>query len=490
MLLTTAVATLAAFTALAATGCADGDSATVHDTPPTAESPDGASAPVTFTPEQLARLQVQPVALETFRPSLQTTGTVAFDSDISTQVLAPISGPVTRILVQPGAVVRAGQPLAIVSSPDFAAAVADVRKAQGAALQAERVAEQDEQLWKNDAIARRDLEQARTDAQSAAADRDAALQQLGALGVDRGTLDALREGRAVSAIQGAIRAPIGGTVVERLINPGQLLEAGATPCFTIADLSRMWVEASVFDSDLPFVHVGDRVDVATAASQPLHGTVTYIAALVDPSTKATAVRVEVPDPQHLLKRDMYVQATLHSSRERRGLLIPVAAVLRDEQNLPFVFVERTPAAGTPAAFARRPVTLGSRVGERYEIAGGLQPGERVITEGALFVQFAQSQCAALPSRPRRARRPTGVRRPASRRTVRRRRPTSGHRSSIASSPRRWGSGSSSSFSRRPSSASASGRSAGCRWMPIPISRHRWWSCPPSGPATPPRRWSD
>ncbi len=388
--------TLGVVAALLITGCSDGDSATLHDSLSTGASSHGPDDPISFSPEQLARLHTQRVDSVTFRPLLQTTGTVSFDADISTAVMAPISGPVTRILVQPGAVVRAGAPLAIVSSPDFAAAVAGVRKAQGAALQAERVADQDEQLWKNDAIARRDLEQARTDAQSAAADRDAALEQLGALGVDRQTLDALREGRGVNSIQGSIRAPISGTVVERLINPGQLLEAGSTLCFTIADLSRMWVEANVFDSDLPLVRVGDRVEIVTAAPQPLHGIVTYIAALVDPATKATAVRVEVPDPQHVLKRDMYVQAKIQSSRERRALLIPVAAVLRDEQNLPFVFVERVSADGSKSAggapsFARRTITLGSRIDERYEVTDGLQPGESVITEGALFVQFAQSQ---------------------------------------------------------------------------------------------------
>ncbi len=386
---------LVVLAALLVTGCADGASSTVHDSLSTGAASHGPDDPVSFSPEQLTRLHVQQVALTDFRPLLQTTGTVAFDSEISTPVLAPISGPVTRILVQPGAVVRAGATLAIVSSPDFAAAVAEVRKAQGAALQAERVADQDEQLWKNDAIARRDLEQARTDARSAEADRDAALEQLDALGVDRKTLDALREGRSVNTIQGSIRAPISGTVVERLINPGQLLEAGSTLCFTIADLSRMWVEANVFDSDLPLVHVRDRVEIVTAAPQPLYGTVTYIAALVDPATKATAVRVEVPDPQHLLKRDMYVQVKIHSSRERRGLLIPVAAVLRDEQNLPFVFVERatagTTSVGATPSFARRTITLGSRINDLYEVTDGLQPGERVITEGALFVQFAQSQ---------------------------------------------------------------------------------------------------
>ena len=345
---------------------------------------------VSLTADQLARLQVQPVTRTTFRPVLQTTGSVAFDADVSTQVLAPMSGPVVRILAQPGATVSRGQALAIVSSPDFATAVADFRKAQGAAVQAQRVAEQNEQLWKNDAIARRDLEQAQTDAAAAAADRDAAMQQLRALGVDEASISAIRDNAPVQTAQGTIRAPIGGTVVERLVTPGQLLEAGATPAFTIADLSRMWVEANVFESDLPFVRVGDRADVSTAAlSMPLHGTVTYIAALVDPTTKATAVRIEVPNTQRVLKRDMYVDVAIHSARAREGVLVPVGAVLRDEDNLPFVYVQV--GAADAGSFARRAITLGVRTGDRYEVLDGLEPGERVITEGGLFVQFAQSQ---------------------------------------------------------------------------------------------------
>jgi cobalt-zinc-cadmium efflux system membrane fusion protein len=337
--------------------------------------------------EQRARLRVQAVAATNFRPTLQTTGTVAFDADISTQVLSPISGPVTRILVQPGSYVRRGAPLALVSSPDFAAAVAAFRKANGAAIQARRNADLNAELFKNDAIARRDVEQAQIDAQAAEADREAALQQLRSLGVDESTIDALRSNKPVGAIDGAIRAPIAGTVVEKLINPGQLLQAGATQAFTIADLSTMWVEASVFERDLAMVRVGDRADVVTGASTtPNVGRVLYIAAEVDPSTKATAVRVVVPNARGLLKKDMYVQVELHASREEHGILIPVSAVLRDEQNLPFVFVE-VPGGG----FARRQVTVGSRVGDQFDVHAGLKEGERIITEGGLFVQFAQSQ---------------------------------------------------------------------------------------------------
>jgi len=346
-----------------------------------------ANRPVHVTAEQIGRLHVQPVASTTFEPSLATNGTVAFDADVSTQVLAPISGPVTRILVQPGAEVGRGEALATVSSPDFATAVAGYRKAQGAAVQARRVADLDQQLWKNDAIARRDLEQAQVDAQAAEADRDAALQELRSLGVGDAQIGALRAGGAMPTLQAAIRAPIAGTVVERLVNPGQLLQAGSTPTFTIADLSTVWVQANVFEADLASVHVGDAADVVTSASPtPLHGTVRYVAALVDPGTKATAVRVVVPNAKRLLKRDMFVNVTIHSSVKRTGILAPVSSVLRDEDNLPYVFIERA-----PGTFARRSVTLGARVGDQYEITAGLAAGDRLITEGGLFVQFAQAQ---------------------------------------------------------------------------------------------------
>jgi membrane fusion protein, heavy metal efflux system len=118
----------------------------------------------------------------------------------------------------------------------------------------------------------------------------------------------------------------------------------------------------------------------------MSGTVDYIEALVDPATKATQVRVVVPNTGHLLKRDMYVTATIHSSKEKHGILLPVSAVLRDENNLPFVFVQLS-----GGGFERRQVTLGSRVNDKYEISAGIKEGERVIQVGGLFLQFAQSQ---------------------------------------------------------------------------------------------------
>jgi len=350
----------------------------------TGQNPGDASV-LTLPPAQRARVRTQVVAPSGYAATVRTTGTVAFDADQSTSVLAPISGPVTSILVQPGAEVRKGQPLAYVSSPDFAAAVASYRKALATYGNAKRVADLDAQLFQNDAIAHRDLEQAQTDAANAQADVEASTGQLRALGVDPQA--AVAANASGQQVQGIIRAPITGTLVERLITAGQLLQAGTTPCFTIADLSKVWVMANIFPADLARVAVGDRADIATSAS-PAHfpGTIDYIAALVDPNTKATEVRILVPNPSRFLRRDMYVEVGIQSRRQAQGILIPVAAVLRDDDNQPFVFLQRP-----DGRYLRRDVQLGERVGDRYAVASGLAPGERIVSEGGLFLQFAQSQ---------------------------------------------------------------------------------------------------
>lgn len=345
------------------------------------------AAGFTIPAAQRARIHIITLTPSVFRPTVSTTGTVAFNGDRSTQVLSPVSGPVSRILVPLGAQVAQGSALATVASPDFANAVAAFRKAESSYRQLARVAALDEELFKTGSIAHRDVEQAQTDAAAAAADRDAAMQQMRSLGVDASTLAAIRAGTPVGPIQAIIRSPIGGTVVEKLINPGQLLQAGVTPAFTIADVSSMWVSANVFDTDLPFVRKGEHATITTDASGfPIPGIVDYVAEIVDPNTKATAVRILVPNPNGALKRDMFVRVLIQADAQQSGYLVPTSAVLRDEENLPFVFV-----ALAGGGFDRRRITLGPRVGDSWQVLSGLSPGEKIVSEGALFLQFAENQ---------------------------------------------------------------------------------------------------
>lgn len=341
---------------------------------------------VTLTTQQLKHIRVDTVARSTFHHTVDTTGVVDFDNHQATAVLAPFSGPVTRLLVEVGDKVKKGQALATVDSPDFAAAIGAYRKAIVAAQTARRLADLDKDMLAHQGISRREAEQAQSDAVGAESDRDAARQTLVALDVDPKTLADVAAGRSVAHVTGTIRAPVAGTVVDKSITPGQLLQAGSTACFTVADLSRMWVKAQLYDSDVAAVHVGDSASISATGMPPLAGKVDNVSAIVDPETRSIVARVVVDNPDALLKKQMYVRVRIQSQQASNGVLVPVSAVLRNDENLPFVYV-----AQADGGFARRRVSLGNRVGERYHIPSGLQAGDRIVVDGAIFVQFMQSQ---------------------------------------------------------------------------------------------------
>lgn len=355
--------------------------------PDAAAKADATPRNVTLTAAQLQHIRLATVSRTDFRKTIEAAGVVDFDNDQSTAVTSPISGLVTRLLVSPGQQVAAGQALAMVDSSDFAAATSAYSKAFATARTTRQLADADKDLAQHNGISAREAQQAETDALNAAADRDAALQTLQALKLDPKAIRDIQAGRPISHIEGAIRAPIAGTVVEKLITPGQLLQAGTTPAFTVANLSKVWVMAQISGTDLASVKIGDPADIETdAGSTRLTGVVDNVAALVNPDTRAVAARVVVANPGGLLKKQMYVRVRLHSRQASSGLLAPVSSILRDDENLPFVYV-----AAPDGGFARRRVTLGYRTEDQYEILAGLQPGDRIVSDGGVFVQFMQSQ---------------------------------------------------------------------------------------------------
>lgn len=342
---------------------------------------------VTLTSAQRKHIHVLTLAPSSYHGGVQTSGVVDFDHDRATQVLAPFSGPVTDVLVSQGEQVKQGQPLARVDSPDFAAAAGTYRKTLAAAQAADQLAATDRDLYAHQAISQRENAQAQSDAIGADADRDAALQALLALHVDAPTIKAIREGKPVQHGQGVIRAPIAGTVVEKSIAPGQLLAAGSTECFTIADTSKMWVMAQLFGDELAAVKNGDTATIDTGSDgTKISGKVTNVGGVVDPDTRSVGARVLVDNPDAALKRQMYVRVQIQSRDTQSGLLVPVSAVLRDDENLPFVYV-----AAADDGYAQRTVTLGARVGDRFVIPEGLHAGDKVVVDGAIFLHFIQTQ---------------------------------------------------------------------------------------------------
>ena len=355
--------------------------------PKSDSNPSVTASNVTLTADQRQHIRLYTVTASKFHKTLETSGAVDFDNDQATSVLAPFSGPVSRLLVNPGDHVRKGQPLAVVDSPDFAAAVDTYHKAVVTAQTLRRVADMDRDLVQHQGVSQREEDQAQTDAISAEADREAARQALVALGVDPKAVRGARKGRAAPRVEGIIRSPITGTVVEKLITPGELLQAGTTPCFTVADLSRVWVLAQIFGSDLDSISVGDAAEVQTGiGAKSVPGTVDNISALVDPDTRSVVARVVVANPAELLRKQMYVRVLIRSRAESSGTLVPVSAILRDDENLPFVYV-----AQADGSFARQHVTLGYRAGDQYDISDGPRPGSRIVVDGGLFIQFMQNQ---------------------------------------------------------------------------------------------------
>ncbi len=359
---------------------------------PTTEAPQKAAAGgnnVKLTDAQKKNLRFYTVASSKYHKRIEANGAVDFDNDRATSVIAAFSGPVSRLIAPLGSHVRKGDPLAAVDSSDFAAAIATYRKALATARTLREVADTDKDLLQHNGVSQREADQAQTDAVNAGVrfQGGSAVQGLVSLNVDAEAIKAIRSGKTVTRVEGIIRSPIAGTVVERLVTPGQLLQAGTTPCFTVADLSRVWITAQIFGANVTSISVGDPADIQTGVDgRNFSGKVDNIAAIVDPATRSVGVRVVADNPGEFLRKQMYVRVLIRSASETAGMLVPISAILRDDENLPFVY-----AVQPDGSFARVHVTQGYRDGDQVDITEGLHVGDQIVANGGLFVQFMQAQ---------------------------------------------------------------------------------------------------
>jgi membrane fusion protein, heavy metal efflux system len=375
---------LAAAITLVITGCSNGDpgSKTYANGGTEAANSDKAQL-FTVPKEQVSHIQVVTVQPTTWPRILRLTGTVAYNSFQTTPVISQVSGPVSRIMVSPGQVVKKGQPMLYVSSPDYSQLRAAYLKARDAHSLAHKNYLRAQDLYAHHAIAERDLQTAESAEIQAQADLQSSEQSLKILGIPRP--DTLIENPTSPEVP--LLAPISGEAVERQCSPGQVLQAGQTQCFTISDMRIVWVLANVYENQLAYVHVGDPVAMKTDAYPDVfHGKISFMGAALDATSRTLQARIDTTNPARRLKKDMYVTATVVAGKIDNALLVPDAAVLRDAENEPFVYV----TAGQDQ-FIRRPVKLGQSSDGKTQIVTGLKPGEQVAGDGSLFLQFASSQ---------------------------------------------------------------------------------------------------
>ena len=338
--------------------------------PPAAAAP---HATLFRLPEnQLSHLQQVNVGKHPVTIALHLPAQINFDQLKTTDVTPLIDGKVAKLLVREGDHVIAGQPLLAIASPDSADAEASFERDRAALQHAKTVLARDRDLYQHKAISLEELQQAELDVSSSEA----------SLRSDQARVRITGTGPS----QALLRSPISGVVVARHVSVGQTVQAGATPTFTVTDPASVWVVGQLYQEDLRRVAVGDPVDIHSAAlDHPLKGKVIYIGASLDPDTLTIPVRIAAENPAGLLKNGMYVDVAISPLKPEEALTVPASAVLRDDDNLPFVYVR----AGT-GEFARRRIELGDQVGDDFIVRSGLSEGEQVIGDGALFVQFAQS----------------------------------------------------------------------------------------------------
>ena len=318
----------------------------------------------------------------TLSRTLRLTGAVAYNNFRTTPVITQVSGPVSRMVVVPGQKVRQGQPMLYVASPDYSQLRTNYLKAKDAYSLAQKNYVRSQDLYQHHAIAVKDLEQAESAEVQAGGDLASAEAALKVMGVT--DPDAMEKGP--SSYEVPVRAPIGGEVVEQLVSAGQLLQPGNTQCFTISDTGTMWVLVNVYQKDLPYVRAGDHGHDSNRCVSGYLSRTHFVCGGRARSQHSHLDRAyRDPEPGRKLKKDMYVTATVQAGRFRTSSPCPIPRCCGTTR-ISLLSMPRFP----PISSGRRPVTIGESQQGKTEITAGLHPGDRVIGDGSLFLQFANS----------------------------------------------------------------------------------------------------
>jgi cobalt-zinc-cadmium efflux system membrane fusion protein len=376
---------------------------TPAEEPRTAKADVVPSGLIEATAEQLNQIRVEPVREQTIDVNLEATGRVGFNEDRVTPVLAPYPGRVVELLASTGDVVKAAQPLLVIESPDIISAVNDLAEARTnidktkIALDiAEKSAERARRLHAQEALATKELQSAESELARAQEDYRRAessvsvvrnrLALLGKSADEIAKLESSPPDQTDRRI--VIRAPIGGTIVDRKVGSGQYIKPDSQdPLYLISDLSTVWISADIYETDLPNVHVGAPVDIRLAAypDRDFPARIFAINPTVDPATRTVKVRCVVSNSNGLLKPEMFARIRVGDAVKQKVITVPSNAILTEGERS-YVLIEES--AGR---FRRREVKSGREVDGNTVVDSGLRAGDRVVTSGVLLLNSAEGK---------------------------------------------------------------------------------------------------
>jgi len=304
--------------------------------------------------------------------ALNVTGVVQPDIARAVPVISLATGRVVEIKARLGDTVRKGQLLLRVRSSDVSGAYQVFLKAQNDERLARLQLQRAQVLYQKGAIAQSNLEEAENAEQDAKVGLEAATEQLHLLGVDKdhpsGIVDVI--------------APISGIITEQQVTNAAGVQglAGPTP-FTISDLSYVWIVCDVYENDLDAVHLGEYAEIRLNAyrNKVLKGRIDNILPALDPATRTAKVRLEVPNPERLMRLGMFATATFYGKQPETHAAVPATAILHlHDRDCVYV------PAGSDR-FRRVEVTAGAALpGNMQEILAGIEPGVKVIQNALVF----------------------------------------------------------------------------------------------------------
>jgi len=346
-----------------------------------------ASAPaaVELLETQLKAVKVEVAAERDFPIEKSAVGSIDFNQEMLTQVFTPYQGRIVGLFAKVGDEVKKGQPLFAIDSPDLVQASSTMISSAGVLELTTRNLERLKMLYESRAASLKELEQSKSDNQTAQGAYRAARDAVRIYGKTDAEIDRIVEERRVDPAL-AVSSPIAGRITARNAAPGLLVQPGSQPApFVVADISTMWMQANVTESDSPAFEVGQEVKVTVMAhpGRVYEGRISTIGSSVDPITHRVLVRSEIDDPQHELRSGMFANFVIRTGVPMRSVAVPVDGVVREGDGTMTVWV-----TADRRRFTQRAVKVGLLRDGYYQILEGLQAGELVATEGALFLSNA------------------------------------------------------------------------------------------------------
>src|SRR5437660_3637420 len=354
----------------------------------------------TPTPAEWAALTIQPVIEKQLRAEHVTDGKIAIDDERSTPVFSPYAGRVTKLLVRPGDAVTKGQPLFTIEAADtvqaqndYIGAMTAMNKAKSALALAEIQNKRASDLFEGKAVPLKDFQQAeatliqaQNDMRSSQTAMEASQNKLKILGLSDDDIASFKDKGRINP-ETTIFAPIGGTVVQRKIGPGQYVNSAASdPVYVIGDLSTVWLTAFVRESDAASVSVGQEIafNVLALPGRALTARINYVATAIDPATRRLLVRATIDNKDRMLKPEMFANVTIYSPGDHAAVGVPKQALIYEADQV------RVWVAHEDKSIELRSIKPGLTNGDLVEVLGNLRPGEQIVTKGSLFIDRAAS----------------------------------------------------------------------------------------------------